>query len=422
MLTILVDEISERLNYTLSLIFDDRGIAWQLITEVEEFQQASQPKMVYGNSYSLRDALHLPASSLLFEDIIREISVGKSVWENIEVLEFEGVPDVLASVFYVASLYDDYLQEEVDAHGRNIGKNSLLYRYDWHEKLLVERWSEAIIYFLEAAGVSLSPKKLPFSYIPTFDIDNAYAYKLKKGWRKWLSIARDYLYGNKQRLQERKQVLQGQKRDPYDTFETILHLAEKHPETRVFWLLGDYGKFDKNIHPSNAEFQALIKEVSQHAQVGLHPSYASNDSFEQVIKEKKCLEDIVGTEVKSTRQHFLKVHLPTTFKRLEKAGFTDDYSLAYADVAGFRAGISRPFLWFDLNENRISTLRLHPITYMDGTLNEYMNLSISEAKEKVRILYQEVERYGGEMIALWHNETIGNYGKWKGWKEVLEMI
>ena len=68
----------------------------------------------------------------------------------------------------------------------------------------------------------------------------------------------------------------------------------------------------------------------------------------------------------------------------------------------------------------VANLRLHPITYMDGTLNEYMKLSIDEALDVVEKLKNEVAEYGGKFISLWHNETIGDYQNWKGWSKVLE--
>ena len=58
---------------------------------------------------------------------------------------------------------------------------------------------------------------------------------------------------------------------------------------------------------------------------------------------------------------------------------------------------------------------------MEGTLKDYMHLTIDEAKQVVEALLNEVEHFGGEFICLWHNETIGDYGKWKGWSEVLEF-
>ena len=58
---------------------------------------------------------------------------------------------------------------------------------------------------------------------------------------------------------------------------------------------------------------------------------------------------------------------------------------------------------------------------MDGTLNEYMNLSIEDSKIKIKELYQEIEKFGGEFSFIWHNETINNIGKWKGWEHVLNF-
>lgn len=421
MLTIYTDYITERLKYTLSIIFDDRGIAWELTDDSSFYENAEGPKFYYSADLLLQDTLEIEASELLFDEGLKNYDLSKIDWEGVKVLSFDGITDVLASVFYAVSLYDDYLRTSKDKHGRNIGRHSVLFRNNWLEKLMVERWSLALIGLIERENnCSLNALPIPFKYLPTFDIDNAFAYRLKGGLRKQMSVFRDVLKGDKKRLAERRLVLSGKQKDPYDTFDLIEEIAKKEGDVKVFWLLGNYGKFDKNIHPKNKEFRTLIQHVSIFADCGLHPSYQSNSQANKLAIEKLRLEEILGRKVTHTRQHFLKVELPSTFRALEANGFTDDYSLGYADQLGFRAGIARPFFWFDLLENRKSNLRLHPISYMDGTLNEYMKLSIDEAKEKIAELRREVENFGGEFIALWHNETIGDYGIWKGWKKLLD--
>lgn len=418
-LKILTKKKSARLSYTLSLIFDERNIDWQLITDVEDFKNASRPKFSYQDLQT--SPFNIKSSTLLFEDEIRSYSIEKTEWNHCEILQFNGEADILASIFYVASLYDDYLQTTFDLHGRNVGKQSLLYRFGWLNQLVVERWCECIIQWIEKQNnCDLNAQKIPFSIIPTFDIDHAYAYKYRKKWREQLSKGKDLIQKNRIRLKERKAVLAGKIKDPFDTFDTIEKIAQEGFDVKVFWLLGKYSKFDRNIDVNHPKQVELIKRMSRITDIGLHPSYQSDKERHRLQKEKQILENILNGKISHSRQHFLKVKMPSTFQQLEKVGFTDDYSLSYADEVGFRAGLSRPFLWFDLSKNSVSNLTLHPISYMDGTLNEYMGLSISKAIEKVKEIKAEIQRYGGEFIPLWHNETIGNYGIWEDWVEVLE--
>lgn len=421
MVLVYVDEVSKRLVYTLKVMFEVREISFSTTNDITKFKAYEGPKFVYSERDFEKKYLTFHPADILFEEDICEKKIEPINWQGETILSFNGRPDLLASVFYVLVMYDEYLSDSFDQHDRFESRGSVLTEFGMLDKLMVERWSVCFIKFLEKnLGTELKAKEIPFSITPTFDIDNTYAYKLKQGWRKWMSIGKDILKFNTKRLNERKEVLKNLINDPYDTYRYIEEISERGFEVKVFWLLGDYAKYDRNVDYSHPKHQRLIRNMSQFAEVGLHPSYKSDGVYTQILKEKQRLESILNRPVENSRQHFLKMKLPITYRSLIKCGFKNDYTLGFAEVPGFRAGIARPFPWFDLKNNNETELILHPITYMDGTLNEYQGLTINEAKVKVNQLANEIKKYGGNLISVWHNETIGDFGKWEGWSEVLE--
>jgi hypothetical protein len=269
--------------------------------------------------------------------------------------------------------------------------------------------------------VEFQNKEHKVTILPTFDIDNVFAYQLKHVLRTMLSSLKDLMRGDRFRMNERKLVLQGAAKDPYDTYDYILSIADRGFSVNMFWLLGDYAKYDKNVTFKDARHQRLIRKMALKTTVGIHPSYKSNSYEYFLLNEKERLEFILNQSVEHSRQHFLKLKLPATYRSISTMGIKHDYTMGYADQVGFRAGTARSFPWFDLRKNSISDLTIHPFAYMDGTLQEYLKLTPSESKLIIASLFEEVKNYGGDFHMIWHNETIGEYGKWNGWKEVLEF-
>jgi len=411
MVTVLVPKITSRVQFTLDFVFKARGVAYELVTELNEIVE--EPILVYGND-DLGRLVQITSSALLFEDSLCAYSPELFVHEGTEILSFNGVPDVLASIFFVLSRYEEYLKQEKDEHGRFPASASLQMKFGWMEKCICDRWAEVVL-----AKLKVEPDR-SVRLVPSFDIDNTFAYKLKSGKRKILSSFRDILKWDLQRIAERRNVNRGA-RDPYDTFARIREIAQLNALTRVFWLIAPQGPMDRNISIKNSEHQKLIQEMDRCVSVGLHPGYASNGSQGQILFEKRSLEAVVGHPLDHSRQHFIRFRIPETYKALEICGFRHEYSMGYAECLGFRNGTGRPFPWFDLHENRISELIIHPFAYMDGTLNEYLHLSLAESKSRVSALYNEMTAFGGDFVFIWHNETIGNYKKWKGWSEVLDF-
>jgi hypothetical protein len=168
--------------------------------------------------------------------------------------------------------------------------------------------------------------------------------------------------------------------------------------------------------------QSLIKDIAEKADVGIHPSFASNEAQGKVKIEKDRLEKIARKSIKKSRQHFLMLKFPHTYRNLIAAGITDDYTMGYADEIGFRAGICTSFKWYDLEKEEETNLTIHPFAVMDGTLNSYLKLSPETALEKVKTIVQEVKKVNGEFITIWHNETLSDWREWKGWKNFYRKV
>jgi hypothetical protein len=55
---------------------------------------------------------------------------------------------------------------------------------------------------------------------------------------------------------------------------------------------------------------------------------------------------------------------------------------------------------------------------MDGSFNDYLNLTCKEAKAEIKQLIDEVQAVNGEFVSLWHNNALSNKGHWYGWRAV----
>lgn len=416
---IYVDQVTERLQFTLDFVFTRHGLDYRCTNDQREFLEGDGPRLNYSD-WDLGAGIHFKPSTLLFEETIRtDLVLAKSTWNDVPMLAINGETDPFAAIFYVLSRYEEYTNQRRDQYGRFEAVSSVLYHYGWLNIQIVERWTEAVVAAFHPEGLAVLKAERKVDVIPSFDIDNTFAYKWKDGWRKWLAVLKDLSKRNKDRLEERRKVNSGELPDPYDTFGEIERIAQRFPQTRIFWHLGDYGQYDRNLPWHDPRHQRLIRNMSLVAKVGLHPSYASNSSDKALYEEQNRLSTMLGRPVTSSRQHFLKLQLPATYNRLLELGFKKDYTMGYSDQPGFRAGTARPFPFFDLTRNLQTDLLLVPFVYMEGTFKDYLKMSLEESKTVVAALISEVKAYGGVFCCIWHNESIGTSAKWQGWSELL---
>ncbi len=413
MIDVLIDQKNERTSYVMDFIFRARGLDYHFLFDSDKYLESKNLKLNYSSIANLD--FSIGQSQLLLESTVEDHDIKLGSFEGEECISFDGESDPLASIFFVLTRYEEYQSVKFDEHGRFPYEASCLSSFGWIEYAVCDRWAEQILRFI---GVNDHQIVREVRIVPTFDIDNTFAYKHKSGKQKILSQVRDLIKLDRKRIRERKKVRTGEK-DPYDTFDFIERIGKEFNEVRVFWLVGDLAPKDRNLSLGIPEHQRLIQRMAHTVKVGLHPSYASNGNADHIRKEKERLAKVLDTEVIFSRQHYLRFRIQDTFASLIQAGIKHDYSMGFAEVPGFRSGTARAHAWFDLNKNEVSELIIHPFVYMDGTLNEYLELSIEESKNKIAQLHREVVKYGGDFVFIWHNETIGDYGKWEGWSDVL---
>ncbi len=105
---------------------------------------------------------------------------------------------------------------------------------------------------------------------------------------------------------------------------------------------------------------------------GLHPSYRSAGRLKTLRMETERYRSITGHHPEKARQHWLLLNLPDTYREFEEAALSYDYTMGFQDQPGFRAGIARPFPFYDLTREKITGLTVVPFQIMDGTLRQYM--------------------------------------------------
>jgi hypothetical protein len=224
-------------------------------------------------------------------------------------------------------------------------------------------------------------------------------------------------------IANRTRTIFGGKKDPFDNFDLQIEYQKMYNLKPIYFILfGRYSRFDKNVNIRNKHFRFLVKRLADYATVGIHPSYYSIEHPDYLSFETSKLSEVLNQEVTRSRQHFLRLMLPDTYRHLLDHDITDDYTMGYAALPGFRAGICSTFNFYDLDREEETKLRIHPFMVMDGTLRDYMNLTPDEAIEKISTLINEVKKVQGTFISLWHNESLSDKKRWEGWLRVYEAM
>lgn len=424
-LLIYSETIGPRLQYVCKLLFSTNANV-QFTDDLSRVSNATGPTIQYGGTQKITSASTWIAASGLLDQLSVEQIDPKVCWDgDLPILfpisghDFSG--DIFSSVFYWASRYEEYLPFVVDSHGRFAGKLSHAHRHNYLEIPVIDAWRQRL---LEALNISSGYNIQHCPEIQwTFDIDQWSAFKGRSLMRTIGGSIRDLLQGQREAFLDRLKVLFGGKCDPYQNLGKLQSLAEDTGKAaKIFLHLGRYGEFDKNAVIDPSEFAGFIAGVDAEKQLGIHPSYASNSSKDYFQTELHYFEALTGNVATRSRQHYLKLEFPSTYRGLLQSGIKEDWTMGYADLTGFRAGTGNPFTWFDLGRNEETALLIHPFAVLDVTLKVYLQYSLTEALAAVKRFLDISARFDFPLVLIWHNSSFyGPYG-WRGWEGLPNEI
>lgn len=429
MLLIYTPAVNNRINYIFKLILSRiLGIEFMMTTQFEEWLAHNGPKFCYCQEYE-GDELFFAQVPLLLNTGAKKIPIEPVMFEGIKaffpvtsstsVFPF----DPFAASFYLVSRYEEYLPFIRDMHGRFPASESLAMRYDVLQKPIVNIWASRIAMVLQQRYPELKFRKRRFNMLQTIDIDAAFAIRNKGFVRIMGGLILSLYSRDKENFRKRVRVLLKMENDPFDSFDFQLKIQQQYNFRAIYFvLMANYDKYDKNIPFQNKSFRDIVKLLADYADVGIHTSYASNDNPELLKIEVQRLSELLNREIHRSRQHFLRLEIPATYRNLLSLDIYNDYSMGFASQPGFRAGICDSFPFYDLDIEVETPLMIHPFMIMEGTLADYLKLTPEESFNYIRQLIDEVKAVDGTFISLWHNETLGGQGRWVGWPEVYEKM
>jgi hypothetical protein len=317
--------------------------------------------------------------------------------------------DIIASIFFMLSRWEEIAVKERDLHGRFEALSSLAVKENFIERPVVDEYISLFKMALKNMDESVIFVQHDPKVTITCDVDRYEKFYEGNALR---TLAGDLLVRHDPVLfftdifkYLNKSVLKG--KDPFDKFDRIFDIARRFKTVPSFFILttpkGPY---------SDGWFASALKDKEKFfdfqkrgANIGLHYGYFSLMNEQNIIEEKNALEKKYSLSVISGRAHFLQFDASSSFGVLEKAGIKEDHSLGYSGCSGFRCGTGRAFRPWNFYEKRTYRILETPLIVMDTTLYSHKKMNKQQIREKFLQFINTGREHGTDITILIHNSS-----------------
>jgi hypothetical protein len=207
-------------------------------------------------------------------------------------------------------------------------------------------------------------------------------------------------------------------------FTAIRALQSRHGWKSTFFLLEDqyWKKKGGRYRWDDSSFSKIADFLlADGCELGIHGSAYSHDQPKWWVQKRERFQQIFGVPALGTRNHYLSLHVPDTWRAQQQAGMVYDATLGYPNRLGAPGGYCFPFDVASLTESPKTPLVQLPLTIMDVTLFRYLALDKEAAIEAAQEQMTRVRNFGGLVSVLWHNNFFAE-PEYSDWEETYATI
>lgn len=330
--------------------------------------------------------------------------------------------DVLGSIFFMLSRYEEIVVKERDQYNRFSAKSSIAYKENFLFRPIVNEYVELLFALLQYLFPQIERKKMQFRISPTHDVDVPFLYLNTS----FLCIVKRMGGDIIKRMSPKaalgtyknwKKIKAGDsKADPAYSFDFIMQESEKRNLKSAFYFLPSSSPEMEIKYPVTVpEMKILLEEIDRRGhEIGIHGFYgtyldrkAFNDDL--ILLQNTCDSLEINQKIRGGRQHYLQWQNPDTFNVWESAGMEYDSTLSFADMSGFRCGSCYEYSVYDCVKRKKLKLKEHPLIAMECSIiaERYMNLGLTDqALEVFKQLKAKCRFYKGNFVLLFHNTEL----------------
>jgi peptidoglycan/xylan/chitin deacetylase (PgdA/CDA1 family) len=342
-------------------------------------------------------------------------TVGYQEHENGAVLGL----DVFGSAFFMLTRYEELVKPERDQHDRFPARASLAFQEGFLERPIINEYLEVLWGVIQRLWPGLQRKRRSYRVFLSHDVDIPLCTQGRNPAWVLRSAGADIVLRRDMSLALRRLRAYTEswrgffEHDPCNTFDSIMDLSERHGRQSAFYFIcGRSPDLVNQYELDSPWIRGLLRRIHQRGhEIGLHSSY---DTYRDALRTRQEFQKLrVVAAAEDTwqrewggRQHYLRWENPTTWQNWEDARLDYDSTLGFADQPGFRCGICYEYPVFNLRTRQSLALRERPLVVMDGTLLDYLKLSLDASAQRILALAAVCRQFAGDMALLWHNDNL----------------